>query len=134
MFNEFGFDGNLGFGDGNLGTSEPINWNSIINQAFAVGSHAISAFSGQNSGTQVGYSPSTGVFAIQSNALVPVNTPAVDPYAGWTREQITADMKRKGLLEDAGSGIVAFIEKYPIPIAGGVLALFLLMKEPPKRR
>lgn len=138
MFNEFGLDGNLGFNTFEDRTSNPnpINWNAIIQQAFAVGSHAISAYSGQNTGTQVGYnSAQGGVFAIQPTVGSGQNYAQSNPYANWTPAQIEAERRRQGgLAEDAASGIMGFIEKHPIPIAGGVLALFLLMREPPKRR
>src|SRR5687767_4769882 len=51
--------------EGDMETMEGIDWNNIINQAFGVGSQAISAFSGRNTGTQIGYNPSSqSVFAI----------------------------------------------------------------------
>lgn len=130
-FNQF--DGNLGFED-SISNPNRIDWNSIIQQGFAVGSQAINAWSGQNGGVQVGYNPAQGgVFAIQSNQP---NQPVYqNPYANMTPEQVIALQRRQsGLAEDAAGGIMGFIEKYPIPIAGGVLALFLLMKEPPRRR
>ena len=134
MFNEFGFDGNLGFDTFEDPVSNPsINWNAIIQQAFALGSHAISAFSGQNTGTQIGYNPNQGgVFAIQPNIAAGGNVGNQPIYQ--TPEQLAYQRKQAGLLEDAGGGIMAFIEKYPIPIAGGVLALFLLFKDPPRSR
>lgn len=141
MFNEFGFDGNLGFETFNAfedhaSNPNPINWNAIIQQAFAVGSHAISAFSGQNTGTQVGYNTGQGgVFAIQPNVQN-----AGGGYSGapvYTPEQLAMLSRNNGnggIGEDAFASITEFVQKYPVQIGAGVLALYLLMREPPKRR
>lgn len=82
-----------------------IDWNAIINQGFAIGSQAINAYSGQNTGTQIGYNPNQGgVFAIQGNAANGViNAPS------WTPQQI-AEYQRNSLGSAAGSGIDGILD------------------------
>lgn len=126
----FFFENNVG--DGGLG--EPINWNAVINQGIALGSHAISAFSGQHTGTQIGYNVSQGgVFAI---------TPRYDetPYYGGgygnlSPQQLAAlQAAQGGVAEDALGSITRFVSDHPIMIGGIVLGLYLLNREPPRRR
>lgn len=143
MFNRFdvGNDGTLGaitsglidvYGGSANRSYNPLDWNGIINQAFALGSHAISAFSGQNTGTQIGYNRSQGIFAIQGSQPVASYS---NPYASMSPEQIAAYQRAQGgIAEDAFPGITSFISRNPLPIAAGVVAIYLLMREPPRRR
>lgn len=137
MFNEFGFDGNLGFDtfEDPISNPNPINWNAIIQQAFAVGSHAISAFSGQNTGTQVGYNTGQGgVFAIQPNVQTSGYT-QTNPYANMTPQQIQAYQNSVG--GGVGSGIdgaLSWVTQNPLLVGGIALGAYLLFKDPPRSR
>lgn len=144
MFNMFdiGNDGTLGLdpwsygGGGSSGSSgrTPLDWNAIINQAFAVGSHAISAFSGQNTGTQVGYNRSQGVFAIQGRP--PEQSGYTNPYAGMSPEQIAALQRSQsgGGLDSGLNAALNWISNNPLVLAGVGVGLYLLMREPPRSR
>lgn len=135
MFNNF--DGNLGFNtfEDYSTNPNPINWNAIIQQAFAVGSHAISAFSGQNTGTQVGYNTGQGgVFAIQPNTQAG-GYAAANPYANMTPQQIQAYQNSVG--GGVGSGIdgaLNWVTQNPLLVGGIALGAFLLFKDPPRSR
>src|SRR3954471_4005786 len=104
-------EGSAGFGD--------IDWNSIIQQAFATGSQAISAYSGAHGGIQVGYNPQQGgVFSIQQtqpnlsaeNALYGGGVPA----GAMTAQQIAAlNASRGGVAEDAVGSIASFVSQHP---------------------
>lgn len=138
MYNEFGYDGNLGFNgfEDQASNPNPINWNAILQQAFAVGSHAISAFSGQNTGTQVGYNTGQGgVFAIQPNVQNNAGGYATNPYAGMTAEQQIAYQKSIG--GGVGSGIdgaLSWVTQNPLLVGGIALGAYLLFKDPPRSR
>lgn len=136
MFNEFGFDGNLGFDTFEDPVSNPsINWNAIMQQAFALGSHAISAFSGQNTGTQIGYnSGQGGVFAIQPN-LTASNYAQTNPYANMTPDQVRAYNNSVG--GGIGSGIdgaLNWVTQNPLFVGCIAFGAFLLFKDPPRSR
>ena len=119
---------------GDMETMEGIDWNNIINQAFGIGSHAISAFSGRNSGTQIGYNPaSQSVFAIQTNP-----TPRFDDtQVYYAQGQQPAGYGPQGVGGTVGSGvdgIFNWLLSNPVITFGGIAALYLLFKEPPRRR
>jgi hypothetical protein len=139
MFNRFDAgDGTLGLIDFSGTSGSPrssIDWNGIINQGFALGSHAISAFSGQNSGTQIGYNRSQGVFAIQGNQ--PSGNYSASPYAGMSAEQMAAYQRSAGVGGTVGSGvdgIFNWLMSNPLITFGGIAGLYLLFREPPRRR
>ena len=115
------------------GGGSGINWSNIINQGFGIGSQAISAYSGQNSGTQIGYNPaSQSVFAITpSNQMNPGGYQ--NPYAA-AGPSGSFGPAGGGIAEDAFGGITSFISRNPLPIAAGLLGVYLLMREPPRRR
>ena len=124
-------DGTAGFGD--------IDWQAVINQGFAVGSQAIAAYSGAHGGIQVGYNPAQGgVFAIQATRPVYDETQAYlnNPYAGLNAQQVAAlqAQNRGGVAEDALGSLASFVSQHPIMVFGGIAALFLLYREPPRRR
>ncbi len=147
MFNGFNFNGddNLGwhFGDppengggGSTGsgggtTSPTYNtgggnapwWASFINQGFGLTSQIIGAY-GHNPTQQIGYglqSYGHGGYAPQPQAL-----PSGGPQTGGP--------PNGGLAEDAFGNLTDFIGKHPLPIAAGVVGLYLLMREPPRSR
>lgn len=133
-YDPFNFnDGNLGFEDG-VSNPNRIDWNSIIQQGFAVGSQAINAWSGQNGGVQVGYNPAQGgVFAIQSNQ--PNQQPYQNPYANMSPQQIQAYNNSLG--GGVGSGIdgaLDWVTKNPLLVGGIALGAYLLFKDPPRSR
>ena len=134
MFNRF--DGTMGINYFEDAASNPsrIDWNAIINQAFGVGSQAISAFSGAHGGIQVAYNPAQGgVFAIQPNAVQPTYN---DPYAGMSQAQINSLQRTSGggVAEDAFGSITNFVSEHPLVLAAGALGVYLLMKDPPRSR
>lgn len=137
FFNQLAFDGNFGFNTFEDRVSNPsrIDWNAILNQAFAVGSHAISAFSGQNTGTQVGYNAGQGgVFAIQPQTQN-AGGYAQNPYANMTPQQIQAYQNSVG--GGVGSGIdgaLNWVTQNPLLVGGIALGAFLLFKDPPRSR
>lgn len=112
----------------------PIDWNAVINQGFAIGSQAINAYSGQNTGTQIGYNPNQGgVFAIQGNQS---GGGYSNPYANMTPQQIAA-YQQGSLGSAAGSGIDGILDwvgKNPMIVLGGAAGAYLLFKPPPGRR
>lgn len=111
-----------------------IDWNSIINQAFGVGSQAISAFSGQNTGTQIGYNSSQGVFAINPGGSIP-NSQRFDETNLQTQLALAAAQRQGGLGFDAAAGgIMSYISNNPLLVGGIALGAYLLFREPPKRR
>lgn len=117
-------------------SSFKINWNDIINQAFGIGSQAISAYSGQNTGTQIGYNPqSQSVFAIHQN---PRNfDDRVGGYPQTYTPQQYAAMQQGGAGATVGGGIDGifnWLMANPVITFGGIAALYLLFKEPPRRR
>lgn len=116
---------------GAAGGGSGINWTNVINQGFGIGSQAISAFSGQNSGTQIGYNPaSQSVFAITpSNQLSPGG---YAPYPASAGSQGFGPSG--GVAEDAFGSLTGFVSRNPLIIAAGALGVYLLMKEPPRRR
>jgi hypothetical protein len=116
-----------------------IDWNAVINQSIALGSHAISAFSGQNTGTQIGYNPTQGgVFAITPST-------GYGPNYSYPNQQYPAGYNPNNPSQNIGSsvggslgqgldGIFNWMASNPLLVAGGALGLFLLFREPPRRR
>lgn len=125
----------------NLFPKQGINWNQIINQGFGIGSQAISAFSGAHGGTQIGYNPSSqSVFAIQQTQPTTNFGATANPYAGMSPAQIQAAqaaIRTSGAGAALGGGldgIFNWLMANPLIAFGGVAALFLLFKEPPRRK
>ncbi len=119
---------------GDMETMDGIDWNNIINQAFGVGSQAISAFSGRNSGTQIGYNPaSQSVFAIQAS-----NTRGFDEtpiyYAQGQQQAGYGPQGVGGTVGSGVDGIFNWLMSNPLITFGGIAGLYLLFKEPPRRR
>src|SRR5687767_527722 len=136
----FGFDWggiatnvNSALGSGN----NSINWNNIINQAFGIGSQAISAFSGRNTGTQIGYNPaSQSIFAIQPNPRTSFDDGPV--YYAQGQPGVPAGYGPQGgvggTVGSGVDGIFNWLMSNPLINCGDIAALYLLFKEPPRRR
>lgn len=129
---DFGFDDNfLGSGGGG-----GIDWNSVINQGFGIGSQIIGAW-GRNPTQQIGAggSPIGGGYSPAA-----INTSQAQIQQAIASQQAALQQQRQltgsgGVgLDDAASSITGFITRNPLLVAGGVLGLFLLMREPPRRR
>lgn len=126
--------------EGDMETMAGIDWNGIINQAFGIGSHAISAFSGKNSGTQIGYNPQSGsVFAIQQSQ--PIRNFDDTGYYTEQQQYAIANAQRNAAAAGVGGtvgsgvdGVFNWLMANPLITFGGIAALYLLMKEPPRRR
>lgn len=128
-FLDFGFED---FGNPNGGHG--IDWQSIINAGFSIGSQAIGAW-GHNPTQQInvggfpvgqGYSPQAILQAQAANT-------AAQNAALYAQQHGGAGAGGVGL-DDAATSITSFITRNPLLVAGGVLGLFLLMREPPRRR
>lgn len=136
MFN--GFDNSLGMIDFSIGNNistgqNSLNWNNIINQGFAIGSQLIGAF-GRNPTQQIGYNQSQGIFAIGQPTQVSYQQN--NPYANMSPTQIQA-YQQASIGGGVGSGIdstIAWATKNPLLVFGGIAAVFLLFREPPRRR
>lgn len=117
-------------------TMGAIDWQRIIDQAFATGSQAINAYSGRTGGVQVGYNPQQGgIFAIQQTS------PVYDEAAIYARGGVApygvnpyTQGPQGGAAEDALGSVANFVSQHPIWVFGGLAALYLLYRQPPHRR
>jgi hypothetical protein len=114
-----------------------IDWNSIINQGFAIGSQAIGAF-GKRPTTQVAAGQG-GIFAINAPNATYSNGVPPGYYQLAAQQQtaalLAAQQNRNRLgVDDAIGSILSYIERNPLFVGAIVLGLFLLFKEPPRRR
>jgi len=114
----------------------PLDWNGIINRGFDLASQAFQSFGGQTVGTQT-YGSGGQVFAI--NAQNQGGGYTANPYAGMTAEQITAlqSAQRGGVGSTLGGGIDGifnWLMANPLITFGGIAGIYLLMREPPRRR
>lgn len=118
------------------GGGSSVNWNNIWNNIFGVGSQAIAAW-GNNPTQQVGNYGTVGIgqgyspAAIgQSYAQIAAAQAQQQQYAGGIRPNTAGGLG----LDDAAGSITSFITRNPLLVAGGVLGVYLLMREPPRRR
>lgn len=119
------------YGDGGWSVDD---WMAIINRGFDVGSQAISAW-GRNPTQQVGYSGTVGI----GQGYSPAATLSAQAQA---QQAFLAQQRPLGQgggaggvgLDDAATSITSFISRNPLLVAGGVLGLFLLFRQPPGRR
>lgn len=122
------------FDDFSAGSNNRIDWNSIINQGFALGSQALNSFGGAHTGTQFAQGPQ-GIFNIAQSG---VPQQGYGGYGGMTPEQqawLVSQQNRGGLgFDDAAGSIMSFITRNPLLVGAGVLGVYLLFREPPKRR
>ena len=113
---------------------DTIDWNSIIRQAIATGDHAISAFSGAHTGTQVGVNAQGGIFSITpSYDEATLYNRGLNPVTGYPYAS-TQYPAQQGVAEDALGSIGNFVSQHPLMVFGGIAALLLLMREPPRSR
>lgn len=132
---------NVPFGGDDETMGGTLTLAEIFRGGLGLGSQMISAWSGPNSGTQIGYNPNSGsIFAIQPPQSANQYQAQTNPYAGLSPAQIEALQaatyrnQRGGVAEDLFGGLTDFISKNPLPIAAIALGAYLLMREPPKRR
>jgi len=108
-----------------------INWNNVLNQGFALASQAFNSFGGQTVGTQFASNPNAGgIFALQSR-------PAYDDSYRYTPTVQNAVGQTGGVGGTVGSGIDGifnWLMSNPLITFGGIAGLYLLFREPPKRR
>lgn len=132
FFSNFNFQSDGTFGD------ESINWNNVINQGFALASQAFNSFGGAHTGTQFGVNSSGGIFA-----LTPARTNYDDGYQYSLSAQQQAALlaaNRTGVSGVGGTvgsgvdGIFNWLLSNPLITFGGIAALYLLFREPPRRR
>jgi len=133
------FDGTMGDWPVYNPNGRPPNWLTVFNQSVGLASQAISAWGG-NPSTQIGQQYSGGVFTIQG--LRPVYDDRMVPYAN-SGTQIP--MNYGGQPQNVGSAVgrgvgsgidaaLAWATSNPMFVIGTGLALYLLFKEPPRRR
>ena len=125
-------DGTFGLIDFSGGSSGGgINWNNVLNQGFALASQAFNSFGGKTVGTQFASNPSAGgVFALQSQ-------PAYDDTYQYTPAAGQIQTTAGGVGGTVGSGvdgIFNWLMSNPLITFGGIAGLYLLFREPPRRR
>lgn len=136
------YDDNLGltlgynFDDFTLNTGgSRIDWQSVINQGFGITSQILASrgkYPTQQigaGGTPIGggYSP-----AAQLQAQAQVQQAIAQQSAN---QAVGLRGGNGGVgLDDAATSITSFVQRNPLLVGGGVLALYLLMREPPRRR
>lgn len=114
------------WGEGNFGS---IDWNSIINRGFDLGSQFMQSYGGRTVGTQT-YGSGGQVFAVQSK-------PSYDDSYQYTVPTGGMQSVGGGVGGTVGSGvdgIFNWLMSNPLITFGGIAALYLLFKEPPRRR
>lgn len=142
MFNYFdGSDQTLGLIDIGIGTSNPnrsynpLDWNGIINRGFDLASQAFQSFGGRTVGTQT-YGSGGQIFAI--NTQNQGGGYSGNPYGSMTAEQIAAYQRAQsrvgGTIGSGVDGIFDWLMENPLITFGGIAAIYLLMREPPRRR
>lgn len=122
------------FDDFNGGGGNRIDWQSVINQGFALGSQALNSFGGAHTGTQFAQGPQ-GIFNIAQSG-VPSQGYGYAYDGGMAQQQaLLAAQQRGGLgLDDAAGSFMNYITRNPLLVGGVVLGAYLLFREPPKRR
>ena len=128
------FNNPHGFPNEEQGTLGNIDWNSIINQGFGIGSQLIGAF-GKRPTTQIAYGADRGIFAIQGPAGSDAGGYPVNPYAGMSPQQMAAYQASLGGGVGSGiDGVINWIGRNPMIVLGGAIGAYLLFKDPPGRR
>ena len=117
------------FGEGNFGgTMGDIDWNSIINRGFDLGSQFMQSYGGRTVGTQT-YGSGGQIFAVQTK-------PSYDDGPVYTG--VPTNMQQVGgvggTVGSGVDGIFNWLMSNPLITFGGIAALYLLFKEPPRRR
>lgn len=114
----------------------PIDWQSVINQGFAIGSQIVGAI-GKRPTTQIA-SGQSGIFAVNPPAGAYSEMPP-GYYQLASQQQtaalLAAQQNRSGLgADDALGSVLSFVQRNPLFVGAIALGLFLLFKEPPRRR
>jgi hypothetical protein len=113
-------------------TGATIDWSAIISRGFDLGSQAIAAW-GRNPTTQSAYDPrNNSVFQLSPNQSGSYSS----PYSNLTPQQLAA-LQSGGVGSTVGSGvdgIFNWLMSNPVITFGGLAALYLLFREPPRRR
>lgn len=133
------FDGTMGDWPVYNPNTRPPNWLTVFNQSVGLASQAISAW-GRNPSAQIQQQYSGGVFTIQG--LRPVYDDRLVPYANSGTQ---VPMNYGGQPQNVGSAVgmgvgtgidaaLGWATSNPMFVIGAGLALYLLFKEPPRRR
>ena len=142
MFNTFDngnfTDGTLGFCYGPdcvtpEGGSVPW-WQTVLNQSVGLTSQIIGAY-GHNPTQQIypGYGPIGGGYNPTSQNQSIAQILAASQAQQYALQHGGTSGSGVGL-DDAATSITSFITRNPLLVAGGVAALFLLFREPPRSR
>lgn len=116
-------------GDETLGA---IDWNNIINRGFDIGSQALQSFGGRTVGTQT-YGSNRGVLAINADE----RSGGYDQSALAQQYALLAAQRDGGPGSTIGGGVDGVLNwmlANPVYPLVGVAALYLLFREPPRRR
>lgn len=117
------------FGELEGGSGSKIDWNSIINRGFDLGSQFMQSYGGRTVGTQT-YGSGGQVFAVQAK-------PAYDDSYQYTMPANTNMQGGGGVGSTVGGGvdgIFNWLMANPLITFGGIAGLYLLFREPPRRR
>jgi len=123
----------IGGGDWGSGGGSGINWQSVINQGFGLGSQAIGAW-GHNPTQQIGGAGVLGIGQGYSPA-------AILNASGGMQRPPTGVISNPGLTganggvaEDALGSLSRFVTQHSGMVFIGIAAMFLLYRQPPSRR
>lgn len=109
-----------------------IDWNAIISRGFDLGSQAMQSFGGRTVGTQT-YGSSSGVMAINAQP----QSGGYDQAALAQQYALLAAQRDGGPGSTIGGGVDGVLNwmlANPVYPLVGVAALYLLFREPPRRR
>lgn len=122
-------EGNFGGLGEDLGARKPpsIDWNTIISRGFDLGSQFMQSYGGKTVGTQT-FGSGGQVFAVQAK-------PTYDDSYQYTMPVANAQAGGVGGTVGSGiDGIFNWLMSNPLITFGGAAALYLLFREPPRRR
>ena len=112
------------WGEGNFGD---IDWNAIINRGFDLGSQFMQSYGGKTVGTQT-YGSGGQIFAVQSKPSYD------DSYQYTVPTNVQQPGGVGGTVGSGVDGIFNWLMSNPLITFGGIAALYLLFREPPRRR
>jgi hypothetical protein len=116
------------WGEGNFGgTMGDIDWNAIINRGFDLGSQFMQSYGGRTVGTQT-YGSGGQIFAVQAKPTYD------DSYQYTVPTSVQQPGGVGGTVGSGVDGIFNWLMANPVITFGGIAALYLLFKEPPRRR
>ncbi len=110
-----------------VASNNSIDWNNIISRGFDLGSQFMQSYGGRTVGTQT-YGSGGQIFAIQAR-------PTYDEsyqYAPVGNQQLTGGVG--GTVGSGIDGVFSWLMSNPIITFGGIAAVYLLFREPPRRR